>query len=634
MSIPLTYSQYTSYHTKDKRALNDYEEARQLLKRAQFREAMEPLKDAVKRDPDFIEVWLALGSASARLGWDSLSFVYFKKAIQIDPDYKKSKYAYQAIGEQFYRQSVYDSAAAYLEHYLRTVPDDPEKEKLSKSLIFNCRFAMKAIEHPFDYNIQELPAHVNSFQLQYFPALSVDNQRIYFTRRVGLNNSDDEDIYYCDLDSMTGGWTIPQSISGNINSDGNEGAASVSADGRTLVFTSCDGRGGYGSCDIYTAQKVGDVWSKPMNIGKNINSAAWEAQPSLSADGRTILFVSNRRGGQGGKDLWISTKDRNGEWQPAFNLGKRINTAKDEISPFLHANGETIYFASNGLEGMGGLDIYMSEIERDSLWKVPINLGYPLNDANDQVSLYIASDGKTGVYTIEKETKRGFQSKLYAFDLPDSFQVTRQSAYLKGTVVDKESKRPLASKIQVYKLSDENYFSQLESDASNGEYTLVLTEGYRYGVYVTCEGYMFMDFSFTLNELKSFDQNLLNIEMQPIKVGASSRLGNIFFDHDDFNLKPESISELRVVYYFLKNNPKVRMEIAGHSDQQGSENYNMKLSTQRAKTVYDFLINKGVRSTQLSYKGYGESQPLTIENDSNDMSKNRRIEFLVLEIGQ
>ncbi|PIB34303.1 hypothetical protein BFP72_02080 [Reichenbachiella sp. 5M10] len=627
-----SHAQYTSYHSEDKKALRDYEEARQLLKRAQFREAMEPMLDAVERDPDFIEVWLALGSASNRLGWDSLSFVYFKKAIRIDPDYPKSKYAYHAIGEQFYKDAVYDSAEAYLEHYLRTIPGDTRTETAARAMILDCRFAQQAIQSPFDYNLQELGAHANSFELQYFPSYSVDMQRLYFTRRVGLDNYDDEDIYYCDRDSTTRGWTMPQSLSPNINSENNEGAGSVSADGRTLVFTSCDGVRGFGSCDIYTAEKVGEDWSTPRNIGKAINSGAWEAQPSLSADGRTLLFVSNRRAGFGGKDIWISVKDKKGDWQPAFNLGKEINTSKDEISPFIHANGETIYFASNGREGLGGFDIYMSEVAQDSVWSDPVNLGAPLNDANDQVSLHIGSDGKSGVYTVEKSTTQGFRSKLYAFDLPDSFRVTRESAYLRGKVIDHESKKPLSSTIQVFKLSDDHFYSQLESDPTNGEYTLVLTEGYRYGIYVSAPGYLFVDFSFSLADLQSFDRNLLDIELQPIQVGASSTLGNIFFDHDDYRLKEESMSELRVVYYFLKRNPNVVMEIAGHSDSQGEESYNLKLSTQRAKTVYDFLLSKGIRASQLTFRGYGESQPKTTERSEAAQAKNRRIEFLVLEI--
>lgn len=627
-----SFAQYTKYHTDDKRALRDYEEAKVLLKRSQFREAMEPLLDAVEEDPDFIEAWLSLGSASYRLMWDSLTIAYFETAIKIDPDYKKSKYAYYAIGELKIKDADYQYALDYLEHYLRTAPSEPVKEKEARVMIKNCRFAIEALKHPFDYNIRELPTHANNFQLQYFPAYSVDQQTLYFTRREGFGYHNDEDIYYSEWDSTKIEWTVPKSISSNINSEYNEGAASLSADGRLLVFTSCDGRRGYGSCDIYVSEKEGDNWSKPMNMGKAINSTAWDAQPSLSADGRTILFVSNRPGGFGGKDIWISVKDTKGTWQPAFNLGKRVNTNKDEISPFLHANGETIYFASQGHEGFGGLDIFMSEIEKDSLWQFPVNLGAPLNDEKDQVSLHIASNGKEGVYTIEKTIDGDFQSGLYAFDLPDSFKVSNQSVYLKGKVTDKSNNKPLASNIKIFRLDDEKYYSELTSDKVNGSYTLVLTEGYEYGVYVSREGYLFKDFSFSLKDIDSFNQNLLNIELDPIRVGATSVLGNVFFDYDDYTLKESSLSELRIVYYFLKKNRNVVVEIGGHSDSKGAAAYNMTLSEKRAKTVYDFLLSKRVDPRQLTYKGYGQLKPLIEVDSGENEEENRRIEFKIIKI--
>ncbi|MGL1886051.1 MAG: OmpA family protein [Reichenbachiella sp.] len=632
--LPLmSFGQYTKYHSENKRALGDYEEARQYLKRAQFREAMEPLRDAVDRDPEFVEAWLSLGSACYRLSWDSLSIAYFETAIKIDPDYHKSKYAYYIIGELKLKQADYQYAHDYFEHYIRTNPADPIKVKEAKKRVMNCRFAIAALKHPYDYNIKELPAFANIFQLQYFPAYSVDQNEIYFTRRIGMNNFDDEDIYYCVKDSITGGWSKPESISENINSEYNEGAASLSADGRMIVFTSCDGRKGYGSCDIYISEKEGEDWGVPKNIGPEINSAAWDAQPTLSADGRTMLFVSNRQGGYGGKDIWIAQKNKKGKWQQAYNLGKRINTDRDEISPFLHTNGETIYFASEGHEGFGGLDIFRSEIEHDSIWEIPANLGAPLNDSDDQVSLHIASNGKEGLYTIEKVVNSAFESKLYSFDLPDTFSVSHQSAFLKGTVTDRDTGTPLASKIRIYRLADKNYYSELKSDKVNGGFTLVLTEGYKYGVYVTCDGYMFKDFAFTLEDIESFDNELLNIQLDPIKVGVTSILGNIFFDYNEYTLKGESMSELRIVYYFLKKNPEVKVEIGGHTDSKGETAYNMSLSEKRAQTVYDFLVSKGVRQSQLSFKGYGKSQPLKKEFQGENEERNRRIEFKVVNIG-
>lgn len=622
-------AQGVKYHTEDKKALKYYEEARQFLKRSQFREAMEPLQDAMDRDAEFIEVWLAFGSAYYRIGRDSLALHYLHGALGIDPDYRRSLYAYFVIGETYFGQADYQLAIDYLEHYLSIEGGDARNRDLSRDMIYSARFALKAMDNPFEYNIHVMADSANYFQLQYFPVLSVDQQTLYFTRRTGLQVNHDEDIYYASR--INDGWSQPRSISPMINSEYNEGAASLSADGRALVFTSCDGRRGFGSCDIYISYKQGDQWSKPENMGNMINSASWEAQPSLSADGRTIYFVSNRPYGYGGKDIWSATKDKDGQWDMAINLGREINTKKDEISPFIHANGETLYFSSNGLEGLGGLDIYMSEW-MDSTWTDPVNLGYPLNDAHDQVSLYISSDGTNGCYTIEKEEKGVFESKLYAFDLPDSFRVTHESAYLKGNVTDAKTGKPLGAKIKIYQLNNESYFSKLASDTVNGEYTIVLTEGNQYGIYVECKGYLFADFSFSFDELIEFDVQILDVQLTPIDVGASVVLGNIFYGFDEHTLKRESISQLRTVYNFLRANPDVSVEIAGHTDNTGSAQYNLELSEKRAKSVYDFMIFKRIKKKQISYKGYGQANPIAPNDNLENQAKNRRIEFKISRI--
>lgn len=626
------FGQYTKYHTTDKRAEKYYEEARQYLKRAQFREAFEPLQDALDKDPDFIEVWLAMGSANYRLGRYEETLAALHKALEIDPDYKKSIYAYFLIGEIYFKQANYEEAKAYLGHYLSRDNTEMQKRKQAEVMVDNCQFALVAMEVPFEYNIQILPDYANSFALQYFPVLSVDQKTIFFTRREGLSVQQDEDIFYSNK-LEDGSWSIPQSVSENINSPYNEGAASLSADGRMLVFTSCDGRRGFGSCDIYVSYKEGNNWSTPENMGNMINSAAWEAQASLSADGRTIYFVSNRQGGFGRKDIWSSSKNKKGKWEDAVNLGKKINTNKDEISPFIHANSESIYYSSNGKVGLGGLDIYMSE-KTDSIWSDPVNLGYPLNDAHDQLSLYISSNGEKGYYTIEKKDRGNFESKLYSFDLPDSFRVSNRSSYLKGTVTDAETGAPLQANIKLYKLNNEKYYSELLSDRKTGDYTVVLSESNQYGLYISSPGYLFQDFSFSFDDIDAFDSNLLDIKLEPVRVGTTTVLGNIFFDFNEYSLQRKSMSELKEVYSFLKQNPQVKVEISGHTDNVGSAEYNMELSTKRAKSVYEFLRFKRISDEQISYKGYGQSLPIAPNDNLENQSKNRRIEFKILGISE
>lgn len=621
--------QTVQYSSQDKKALKYYAEAAALLKRVQFREAIPPLTNAVDRDPNFIEAWLGLASAYNRLNQLDTSIYFYKRALEIDPDYKRSKGAYYKIGTSHYQKGEYQQAKEFLNQYLDRVPGHPKNEKASNRILADCQFAIEAIANPGAFNVTNLGPNANFFQMQYFPVLSVDQKQLFFTRREGYAIQQDEDIFYTIKDDK-GEWSVPKSVSSNINTHFNDGACALSADGRTLVFTSCSGRQGYGSCDLYISKKEGDSWSKPQNMGRNINSEAWEAQPSLSADGRSIYFVSNRRGGFGGRDIWFAKMDRKGEWQPAENIGNDINTKKDEISPFIHANEEAIYFSSNGYVGMGGFDLYFTE-KGDSTWTKPRNMGYPLNDFHDQISMYISSEGDKGYYAIEKRG-RETSIQLYSFDVPEYLRVRKKSTYFTGTVVDAKTKVPLSADLKVYKLDNKKYYSSAKSDIKTGEYVVVLTEGNNYGIYVTKPGYLFQDFSFKYQDIASFDHNLLDIELQPIEVGAETVLGNIFFDFDDFELKKESESELRIVYNFMRKNRDVIVEISGHTDNKGNATYNQELSEKRAKTVYDFLVSKGISASRLTYKGYGQTRPRVTNDNSENQALNRRIEFKIVKI--
>jgi len=624
------FSQQAKYATVDKKALKFYYEAVEYMRRAQFIEAIEPLNRAILRDDRFIEAWLALGNAHRRLG-DTDTVIYFlKTALKLNLGYSRSKGANFTIGQIYYEKGKYTESQTYLTIYLDSTPKHPQNERKTKAMLSDCAFAIEALANPLDIDLENLGANANYFQLQYFPVLSVDQKQLFFTRREGSSIKQDEDIFYS-LKNEAGEWSIPRSVSDNINTSFNEGACALSADGRTLVFTSCDGRRGYGSCDLFISYKKGEYWSVPKNLGRAINSEAWEAQPTLSADGRTIYFVSNRAGGRGGKDIWVARKDRKDKWQPAKNAGSQINSTKHEISPFIHPNEENIYFSSNGYSGMGGFDIFMCQ-KTDTLWSAPMNLGYPLNDHHDQISLYISSTGETGYYTIEKRDNAEISSQLYSFIVPDQLRVKRRSSYLTGTVVDAKSNLPLASEIQIYQFDNRKFYSKVNSDVVTGEYVLVLNDGTQYGIYATAPGYLFRDFSFSYQDIASFDSNLLRIALQPISVGAETVLGNIFFDFDDYSLKKESYSELRTVYRFLRKNQKVKVEISGHTDSKGSEAYNLDLSKKRAKTVYDFLVSKGISKSSLTYTGYGQSKPITSNDDLDSSVKNRRIEFKILEI--
>ena len=620
-----SYSQNLS--SENKKALKYYTEAAQMMKRVQYPESIEPLKKALDRDQNFIEAWQLLGLCYSKTGQLEEAILAHESAIKFGGQSKRIPISYYALADLYFQVEEHEKAIQYSELYKTEKQNDTKKIARLNKIIGDSQFVIEAKKHELAYNITPLGGKANYFKQQYFPVLTVDQQSIFFTGR-----NKDEDIYVSRLDSV-GEWSMPASLSPNINTPLNEGACTISADGRTLIFTSCQGRRGFGSCDLYITYRVGNDWATPTNLGPVVNGGGWDVQPTLSADGRTLYFVSDRPGGMGGKDIWKTSKDDKDEWKEPVNLGYPVNTRSDEISPFIHVNGESLYFSSKGHIGMGGYDIYMSEMDGNE-WSEPKNLGFPLNDHNDQVSLYISSDGLKGYYTIEKIVEGDWRSTLHSFDVPEDLRIKHRSVFTAGHVKDKMTGEFLDADIKLYDLSTSKLISKVKSDKITGEYTVVLSEGNEYGLYVERKGYLFADYSFELGKIESFNQSHLEVELQPIQEGAHMVLHNIYFDFDSFHLKPESHSELQVVYEFLKANRNVTIEIAGYTDDKGSYAYNKQLSSDRARSVYEFLINKKVPSRMLSYKGYGAQNFITLNDTEENRAKNRRIEFKIASIAK
>ena len=348
---------------------------------------------------------------------------------------------------------------------------------------------------PLDFKPIPLNKKVNSLQLQYFPVLTADQQTLIYTARsVNDVTKSDENLYVSE--KKNGDWDFPTSISNKINTANNEGTCSISADGRTMVFTCCQGRQGYGSCDLFVTVKKGNEWSEPENMGPKINTMAWESQPSLSADGRTIFFVSDRSGGLGKRDIWKSVKDDEGYWTAPVNLGKSVNTSFDDLSPFIHVNGQTLYFSSAGHLGLGGFDLFSAELEDDK-WVNVKNLGYPVNDYKDQVSLFVTSDGKKAYYSYEEmRGRQRMNSLLYEFDMPDELEIKYKSDFLKGIVYDAKTKEKLEAKIELFDVKTNKLQAIMNSDPKTGEYLTVLTQGSEYALYVNKAGYLFKSLYF------------------------------------------------------------------------------------------------------------------------------------------
>ena len=609
--------------SKSRKAIAYYEEADNYRVRRQFDQAIALLELSIKKDNKFIEAYLRLASIYHATEALNLAKANYQKAIDLAPNDIKYANVYLSITEVLITLEEYDYANRNIEKYLSYKQKNQKKNERAMLLRNQAVYAMNYIDKRLPFNPTALNINVNQFAMQYFPIVTADEDKLLYTKRDGNSPYDDEDIMISMKDE-NGNWGIPESISSNINSALNEGTCAISADGRTLVFTSCQGRKGYGSCDLYISSKNGENWSVPENIGATVNSSAWESQPSLSADGRTLYFVSNRKGGLGGRDIWM-TKQNQGKWTTPVNLGDKINTRNEEVSPFIHPNNKTLYFASDGLAGFGGFDIYYSELDADKKWTPIQNIGYPINRGTNQMSLIITADGSKGLYS-DSGGKNQHRSIINQFDVPEKIRIKHKSHYVKGLISDRTDNRPLKSQIQLYDLLNNELIGEVSSDSLTGEYLMVLTEGGKYALYAEKEGYVFQSVNFDFKNSKEQKPLIVNIELESISKGAITVLNNVFFEHDSYELSKESLIELDKVSRFIEKN-KVKLEISGYTDNTGTAAYNLDLSRKRAKAVYDYLINnKNIPQNVLIYIGRGQDH----STRSNHKHLSRRIEFKVL----
>jgi OOP family OmpA-OmpF porin len=611
----------------NKKAIELYTEADNFRVRGQYGQAVNLLLEALEKDKNFQEAYFRLGITFKSMREFAKSTEIFLKGLQVTRDPKRQKAFYFELGDNYLRQGNYQKALDFLNGYLDS--EMLNKPKMDQAQLWkrNAEYGLRNIKNEVQFNPRQLSDSVNRFKMQYFPVLTADEQELIFTRRLGASDQDDEDLVISKR-KENGEWGTPISISKNINSEFNEGTCTISADGRQLIFTSCIGRRGYGNCDLFASYKNGDEWTVPVNMGPQINSVAWESQPSLSADGRVIYFVSDRRGGLGNKDLYFSYKLDDGKWTKAENLGPNINTPYDEFSPFIHTNGRTLYFTSNGRPGFGGYDIFKSERE-NSQWTEPVNFGYPVNNHEDQFSLFITANGEHGYYSHEE----GFQynaTRIYEITVPEELRVKFKSNVVKGTVRDRKTKAPLKSKVELFNIQTNELVSVVSSDSLTGKYLMVLTQGADYALYVSAQNYLFKSLNFNYENEAVSKPIEIDVDLDKASTGAVAVLNNIFFDLDKYDLKEKSITELDKIVRFLQENPTIKVEIGGHTDSSGSSAYNIQLSQKRAQAVADYLITKGLEKTRFKQVGYGSQKPLKPNDSEENRQVNRRIEFKIL----
>jgi outer membrane protein OmpA-like peptidoglycan-associated protein len=631
LSIIQVHSQEFEYSTSSKKAISLYESAMHCMDLADYNCVIERLQKALEVDRTFLEAYLLMADAYDLLGNKEKVIRTCLLAQSINSE--KYPLVYYFLAMAYFETGQYADALSNIKGYLSFKKYTAKQEKHLKHIITQCEFAIEALKHPVPFTPVNVGEGINSKYNEYWPSLSLDEQTLVFTRQIPkdeqnpISEFNRQEDFYASLfnDSI---WQGSKNLGSPLNTPGNEGAQSLSSDGQRLYFTACDRNDGFGKCDIYYTYKKDNSWIKPVNVGTPVNSYYSEKQPSISADGRTLYFTSNRPSGKGGYDIYMSTLTDEGKWTPPVNLGDSVNTSYDEQSPFIHSDNKTLYFASNGWPGMGNLDIYFSKQKGENIWSTPVNLGYPINTYAEEMGLIVNAKGNHAYYSSERIAGKG--KDIFEFELYEKARPLPVS-YMKGKVYDSISRVPLAAKFELIELQTSEVISESQSSQFNGEFLVCIPTDKDYVLNVSKKGYLFYSDNFTLtgenDKTKPF---LKDVPLQPIQEGSMIVLKNIFFNTNSYELKKESTTELNKVVQFLTDNTGVKVEISGHTDNVGTDAFNLSLSQNRAKSVADYLISKGIESSRMNYKGYGKTLPISNNSTEKGRSLNRRTEFKII----
>jgi outer membrane protein OmpA-like peptidoglycan-associated protein len=616
------WSQQRQYSTKNSEAIKYFAQAGQNIDEHYYDDAIDNLLKAINEDSKFVEAHAQLGDVYRMRHMYKLAIEQYLKVIDLNPEFNRG--IYLKIGETEIYEAKYPQAQQHLEKYL-TYPDiTPQNNEFAQKLITDAKFSIQAIQHPVPFKPINMGPNINTANDEYLPVGTADESMLIFTRKI--NNNED---FYKSL-KVNSKWDTATYLSSRINTDQyNEGAQSLSQDGKFLFFTGCNRPDGLGRCDIYISKKQGDDWGKPFDLSAPVNTSGWESQPSISADGRTLYFVSNKKGGYGGYDIWKSTLTDKG-WGEPENLGPNINTAYNEQSPFIHPDDSTLYFCSNGWPGLGNKDLFVSRLGKDGKWQKPQNLGYPINTNGDENGLTLTAYGTYAFFASDNANLNGFGGyDIYTFELPANLR-PHVVTYVKGNVADAKTKEPLEAAIEIIDLEKNKPVYQDYSSPDEGDFLATLTTGKDYALNISKSGYLFYSANFSLIGYKEQKPFHIKALLEPIEVGNKVILKNIFFDTNKFDLKGESKTELTKLIEFLGVNPTVHIEISGHTDNVGADQANQTLSENRAKSVYQYLISNGISAARLVYKGYGKTQPIAPNVTDEDKALNRRTEFMII----
>ncbi len=587
------------------------------------------------------------------------SIKYFENAVKLNstvsPDLP------YLLGQAYQLNLKFDSAITEYKAYQESLsPADLRlvAKEITKK-IQEATYGKELVKKPVNVFIDNLGPSINTKYPEYNPVINADESVMFFTSRrdntTGGKKDPQDFKYFEDIYTsynVGGDWNLAINPGKPMNTELHDATVGLSPDGQTLLIYRGDNGG-----DIYSCKLKGDKWSRPDELPKTINTKFHESSASFGPDGRTLYFVSNKPGGYGGHDIYVSKMNEKGKWGEAVNLGPVINTEYDEEGVFMHPDGKTLYFSSRGHNTMGGFDIFKSVYENGK-WSEPENVGYPINTAGDDLFFVLSASGVHGYYSSSKAGGYGEQD-IYLITILGDFKPvisnsednllasrtkpvketviepsldlkTNKVTLLKGTVMDDLTSAPLGASIELTDNVKNEVIATFESNSTTGKYLVSLPSGVNYGITVKADGYLFHSENVDIPATTGYNVIEKDIRMKKVEVGSKIVLNNIFFDFDKSTLRTESTAELDRLTKMLTDLPTLKIEISGHTDNVGSSAYNKTLSESRAKAVVDYLIKKGIDASRLTYKGYGFDQPIASNDTDAGRQLNRRTEFKVI----
>ncbi len=617
----------TPRQSSNPKALKKYNEALVALEDNRSAEGIALLGSALQIDSNFIDAYLSLAGALGNTKQYKKAVTVYERARLKDSIYFTPYLLPYAINLAGLGQ--FEDALTAIRNFLTLDGLSGRSIKAAqyrkKTFEFAVSSSQKNKNASYIFAPKNLGDSVNSSSSEYYPSVTVTDDALVFTRRTGNARED----FLLSAITNKDSFNKAAPLDGDINLEPRKGAITVSQDGDWLFFAADIAGAGIGGFDIYKSVYTPSGWSEQENLGDSINTDFWESSPAISPDKRALYFSSTRPGGYGGADLYVSYLKPNGRWTEAVNMGLTINTAGDEMAPFIHADNQTLYFTSDGLPGYGGSDLFVLKKLPNGQWGIPENMGYPINTIENEGSLAVAADGYTAYYASDREDSRGGLD-IYSFTLPTHARPFK-TIYVKGVVTDLISKKGLPANLELTDNASGTLINKVQTDEL-GHYFITLPEGKDYTFTVNRKGYLFYSSAYALSGAAPDSTYVKNIALEPIKLASSFVFTQVLFDNNSFALLPASLPELNKLLQILEENPSMHIQISGYTDNIGKASDNLILSTNRAKSIVNYLSGKGIATERLSYKGFGSDNPIATNETPEGRALNRRTSFTITKL--